>query len=96
MNSKTQIFGSARFRKRERNNTRTEAFHHLVNRTNVRFRYTSTLNSNTGSPTSSRPKSGDPLNWEMFAIWAFVVFSFAALAFALLVIWLKCGRPSPL
>ncbi len=39
-------------------------------------------NSNALSATNSHCRSGDPLNWEMLAIWVFVVFSFAALVFA--------------
>ena len=89
MTSRKQVFGSARVRTCARNDTRTEAFHRLVNRTNVRFRYNSRLISNTGSATGSGPRSSDRLNWEMLAICAFVVFSFAALVFAGYLLWVK-------
>jgi hypothetical protein len=102
LTSKRQIFGSARVCTRDsslsagkqRNDTRTQALHRLVNSTNVRFRYNSGLMSVAGSATSSGSPSSDRLNWEMLAIWVFVVFSFAALAFAGHVIWAKCD-PSP-
>jgi hypothetical protein len=95
MTSKTQIFGSARVRKCERNDARTQAFHRLGNRTNVRFRYDSGLISDAGSATGSGSRGSDRLNWEMLAIWAFVVFFFAALVFAVYVIWAKCDGPGP-
>ena len=103
MTSKTQILGSARVRTRDhslsarkqRNDTSTQAFHCLVNRTNVRFRYNSGCISDAGSVTSPGSTSSDRLNWEMLAIWVFVVFSFAALVFAGYVIWAKCASPSP-
>lgn len=102
MTSKTQIFGSARVRTydaslsagKQRIDTRTRAFHRLVNRTNVRFRYNSRLISDAGSAASSGSASSDRLNWETLAIWVFVVFSFAALVFAGYVIWAKCASPS--
>ncbi len=103
MTSKTQIFGSARARTcdaslsaaKQRNDTRTQAFQCLVNRTNVRFRYDSRLISDASSDTNSGSTSSDQLNWEMLAIWVFVVFNFAALVFAGYVIWAKCASPSP-
>ena len=103
MTSKTQILGSARVRTcdaslsagKQWKDTRTQAFHRLVNRMNVRFRYNSGLISDAVSATSSGSTSSDRLNWEMLAIWMFVVFSFAALVFAGYVIWAKCASPSP-
>jgi len=103
MTSRTQIFGSARARTceaslpagKQRNDTRPQAFHRLVNRANVRFRYHSWLISDAASATSSGFRSSDRLNWEMLAIWVFVVLSFATLAFAGYVIWAKCASPLP-
>ena len=103
MTSKTKIFGSARVRTcdasllagKQRNDTTPQAFHRLVNRTNVRFRCNSGFMLDAGCATSSGSPSRDLLNWEMLAIWAFVAFSFAALVFAGYVIWAKCASPSP-
>jgi len=80
MTSKTQIFESARVRTcdaslsagKQRNDTGTQAFHRLVNRTNVYFRYNSQLISDADSATSSGSTSSDRLNWDMLGIWVFV------------------------
>lgn len=103
MTSRIQIFGSARVPRcdaslpsgKQRNDTKTQAFHHLVNRTDVRFRYDSCLISNADRAMSSGSKDSDRLRWEMLALWIFVVFSFAALVFAVYAIWAKCDGPSP-
>jgi len=52
-------------------------------------------NSNALSASSSSRRPGDPVNWELLAVWVCVVLCFAALAFAVYVIWLKCASPSP-
>jgi hypothetical protein len=102
MTSGTQMFGRARVRTcdaslsagKQRNDTRTQALHRLVNKTNVRFRYNSGLLLDADSASSSGSPSND-LNWEMVAIWMFLVFSFAAFVFTGYVIWAKCDSPSP-
>ena len=79
MTSRKDIFGSAGGDAcdasfppgKQRNDTRTQAFHRLVNRTDVRFRYDPGLMSNGGGATSPGSK-GEPLNWQMLAIWIVV------------------------
>ena len=102
MTSRTQVFGHKRVRAcdafrspgKQRNDTRTQTFHRLANRTKVRFRCNSWLISNAGSATNSGYTTSDYLNWEMVAMWLFVMFSFAALAFTGYFIFTKCDSPS--
>ena len=80
---------------KQRNDTRSQAFHNLVNRTDVRFRSDSWLISNANCAIRSGLEGSDRLHWEMLALWIFVVFSFAALVLAGYLVWAKCADPSP-